>query len=61
MEEYLQLSEGINGVLKFLKLSLVILFIAHFCACVWHLIAVYEYGVTPHTWLTYYKIDDEEW
>ena len=36
--EYLSLSNTIIGLLGFLKLSVIVLFIAHWMACLWHMV-----------------------
>jgi len=35
--EYLSISNTIMCILRFLKLSAIVLFIAHWMACLWHL------------------------
>ena len=37
--EYLALSNTVMGLLGFLKLSTIVLFIAHWMACLWHLVS----------------------
>jgi hypothetical protein len=37
--EYLALSNTIMGLLGFLKLSAIVIFIAHWMACLWHLVS----------------------
>ncbi len=51
IENYVQLSNEINGLLVFIRLSFFIIVVAHWCACVWHFIGTLEdeYSVT---WLT---------
>jgi hypothetical protein len=36
--EHLHISQSILGLLGFLKLSGIVLFIAHWCACLWHIV-----------------------
>lgn len=52
VEEYLQLSNNVIGILGFLKLSLLIILIAHFCACIWHLVSINDSETYPITWLS---------
>lgn len=58
IEEYLELSDTILGILGFLKLCSFIVLIAHFCACVWHLISSNDSETLPVTWLSSRKLLD---
>lgn len=60
-EEFLQLSDTITGVLGFLKITVVILCIAHFCACVLNLISSLDYEIYSVSWFTRYGISPESW
>ena len=52
VEEYLRPSDTVIGILGFLKLSVFILLIAHFCACIWHLVSINDAEDYPITWLS---------
>lgn len=39
LEEYLMVAQAINTFLQFMKLCIMILCIAHWCACIWYLVA----------------------
>lgn len=60
IENYVQLSNEINGFLVFFRLCFYIIVIAHWCACFWHFIGTYEDDV-PINWLTECGIMNEEW
>ena len=40
--EYLALSNTVMGLLGFLKLSTIVIFIAHWMACLWHLVSTVD-------------------
>lgn len=42
-----------NSLLSFLKLCILILCIAHWCACIWYLTAVWQEEV-ENTWVGHY-------
>lgn len=56
--EYMRLSNAIIGFLGFLKLSFIILIIAHFCACFW---SIFGYIDLENSWISKYGIQTEEW
>ncbi len=53
-------SQTINGILGFLKLSIFILLIAHFCACIWHLVSINDVDKYPDTWLSHSNLLDTD-
>lgn len=61
IEEYMQFSPTFNAVLAFLRLCFLIICIAHWFACIWHLVAVYEDNDYPVTWLKHEGIYDADW
>lgn len=61
LEDYLQLSLTVNAILACIRLGFLMICIAHWFACLWHLIAVYESETNAHTWLKAAGIQDEEW
>lgn len=61
LEDYLQLSMTVNAILACLRLGFLMICIAHWFACIWHLIAVYESYDVPNTWLRMYGVQDEDW
>lgn len=60
IEEFLELSDAIRGILGFVKLCLFILMIAHFCACIWHFVSLNDSEIYPETWLVIRNIIDED-
>ena len=60
IENYVQLSNEINGLIVFLRLSFFIIVVAHWCACFWHFIGTLEdeYQVT---WLTDSNLINSDW
>ena len=61
LEDYYQLSLTINAVLACVRLGFLMIVIAHWFACIWHMIATYESLNDPKNWLRYFDISDEEW
>ena len=61
LEDYLQLSMTFNAVLSCLRLGFLMICIAHWFACIWHIIAVFESYDAPNTWLKDKGIQDEDW
>lgn len=55
--DYLSLSNTIIGLIGFLRLSIIVLFLAHWFACLWHLIGVSE----ENNWLIRHEIENETW
>jgi len=60
LETYINLSDGIAGFLGFLKLAVLVLFISHWIACIWHLIGNLEAGHYPENWIYVYGIQDAD-
>lgn len=60
IENYVQLSNEINGFLVFFRLCFYIIVIAHWCACFWHLIGTYQ-DDSPINWLIDSKLINEGW
>ena len=52
VEEFMELTDTVLALLGFLKLSFFVLIIAHFCACIWHLISLNDLDNYPKTWLS---------
>lgn len=61
LEDYLQLSPTFNAILAFVRLCFLIICIAHWFACIWHLLAVYEETDYMVTWLKQAKLEDSPW
>ena len=55
------ISDVLRGIIGLLKLLVFILFVAHWIACFWHLIGLYQEKFTPTTWLWIYNLQNEEW
>lgn len=61
LEDYLQLSPFFNAILAFIRLCFLIIIIAHWFACGWHLLAQYEENSYPVTWLSIAGVDGDDW
>ena len=61
IEDFLQLSAGINAFLTVFKLSFMIIIIAHWCACIWHFLAIIDKNEKRNTWLQVLNLVDESW
>ena len=61
IEEYIQLSSGIAAIISILKLSILIIIVCHWCACIWHFIAIAETSYYETTWLRDHDIINENW
>ena len=57
----MNLSDNIAGILGFLKIAIIILGIAHFCACILNLIATVDYEELGVSWFESIGIDREDW
>lgn len=60
IESYLDLSLVLNSILSLLKLSGLLLIIAHWLACIWYLLGVLQTEYAE-TWLTQANLQDETW
>lgn len=60
IENYVQLSNEINGFLIFFRLCFYIIVVAHWCACIWHFIATMEDDV-PSNWLIDSNLMNSDW
>jgi len=61
LESYIDFSATMTGIFGFLKLCVIILLIAHWLACIWHLVAVIALEDHPETWLTQSNLVDSSW
>lgn len=61
LEDYLQLSMTFNAILACMRLCFLMICIAHWFACIWHLIAVFETNDFPNTWLTVTNVENADW
>ena len=61
LESIMFISPSINRLLGFFKINLIILVIAHWIACVWHLVGLMELDQQPNTWMTKAEIVDLGW
>ena len=61
IEDYMQLSPAFNAILAFIRLCFLMICIAHWFACVWHLVAVYEETDYPVTWLNTLGLANADW
>lgn len=59
LDNFISLSPALNSITGFLRLSAIILFIAHWIACFWHLIGDSE--TAYETWLTRLNLQDAGW
>lgn len=60
-EDYLQLSLTVNAILACVRLGFLMICIAHWFACIWHMIAIYESQDTYNSWLQVQNIRNEDW
>jgi hypothetical protein len=58
--EEIIMSDMINAIIGFLKVILVIMFIAHWIACVFYYIGSMELETEPVCWLTVAKVQDKD-
>ncbi|CAD8136310.1 unnamed protein product [Paramecium pentaurelia] len=56
IQEFFNLYGSLNDLVGLIKLTMIIVFIAHICACVWHGIAFYNDG---YSWLDAYELRDK--
>ncbi|CAD8065068.1 unnamed protein product [Paramecium sonneborni] len=56
IQEFFNLNGSLNDLVGLLKLTMIILFIAHICACVWHGVAFYN---DSYSWLDAYNLRDQ--
>ncbi|CAD8066035.1 unnamed protein product [Paramecium sonneborni] len=56
IQEFFNLYGSLNDLVGLLKLTMMIVFIAHICACVWHGLAFYNEG---YSWLDEYDLRDK--
>jgi hypothetical protein len=61
IEDYLQLSPSFNAISAFIRLCFLIICIAHWFACIWHLVAIYEENYYMVTWLKSAGLADAVW
>jgi len=61
LESFINLSPALNVLAGFLRLSAIILFIAHWIACIWHLIGDMENGSVVDTWIIRMEMQDANW
>lgn len=61
LEDYLQLTPTLNAVLALIRLSFMVICIAHWCACGFQLIATFEESIYPVTWVVQARLQDEDW
>jgi len=52
LEDYIDLSSAMVTIYELFKLVFMMLFVAHWLACIWHLIADYEEKAGIDSWLT---------
>ena len=61
IQEYLQLSPSLNAFLALIRLSFLIICIAHWCACGFHLVGNFEESTYPMTWIRQIHLENEDW
>lgn len=61
LEDYLQLTPTFNAFLALIRLSFLIVCIAHWCACGFHLVATFEDTMFPMTWIRMLRLENEDW
>lgn len=59
MQDFVQLSGEISGIMRLLKLIFTIVFIAHWCACIWYLIGLHPgNGDDGQSWILTYGLEE---
>lgn len=61
LEDYLQLSPTINAIIALIRLSFMIICIAHWCACGFHMVAVFEDTDYSNNWIRQLGLENEDW
>ncbi|CAD8050290.1 unnamed protein product [Paramecium primaurelia] len=61
LEDYVDLSNSMISLYKVIKLTFIMLFVAHWLACIWHFIADQENISGDYNWLTAQGIQDNDW
>ena len=62
IEESLQLTDKKQYVLQLIKLTFLVVFINHLCACLWHLISVWQIELgSNRSWLSLHNLVDESY
>ena len=61
LDKIINISSGLNMIFSFLKLVLFIVSIAHWCACIWHIIAVWDEANYENTWIVRNNLVDSSW
>jgi hyperpolarization activated cyclic nucleotide-gated potassium channel 2 len=61
LEDYITLSSAMVSLYEVMKLTGIMLFFAHWLACIWHLIADYEENAGNPSWLSSQKIYGSDW
>ncbi|CAD8174104.1 unnamed protein product [Paramecium pentaurelia] len=60
-EDYVDFSNSMISLYKVLKLTFIMLFVAHWLACIWHFIADQEDSADSHSWLRAQDLQDSDW
>ncbi|CAD8096473.1 unnamed protein product [Paramecium primaurelia] len=61
LEDYIDISGSVVTIYQLLKLTFIMLFVAHWLACIWHFIAEQENSSDGYSWLQATSLAENEW
>ena len=61
LQDFLHFSNEVNIIFSLLKLGLIITAVAHWCACMWHLIATVDDQTNYSNWISRHNYSDKTW
>lgn len=60
LKDHFSFGNALNSFLSFLRLCLLILCIAHWCACVWNLVELWHHEM-GETWMSKQNLLEKNW
>ncbi|CAD8187027.1 unnamed protein product [Paramecium octaurelia] len=61
LEDYIDISGSVITIYQLLKLTFIMLFVAHWLACIWHFIAEQENSSSGYSWLQATELTEQYW
>ena len=61
IQDFFQIENWLNVFISFFRLSIFITGIAHWCACIWHYVAVVDNQQIHFNWIQRNDMIDESW
>ncbi|CAD8106611.1 unnamed protein product [Paramecium sonneborni] len=61
LEDYIDISGSVITIYQLLKLTFIMLFVAHWLACIWHFIAEQENSSSGYSWLQATELAEQQW